>query len=149
MVPVAGVEPAQCYHRRILSPLRLPIPSHRHATQQRKSHAFPFRLYYSTACAEFQVHFLKSNLHKVAILFYDGVYYNESRWKQQRCFQRRRETAAATLVACRVRYAPFPAKVENCAPLTRRSSPTPTRRFAFGIAVGFGRRTAPQYTQHR
>ena len=25
MVPRAGVEPAQCYHRGILSPLRLPI----------------------------------------------------------------------------------------------------------------------------
>ena len=29
MVPVAGVEPARCRHRRILSPLRLPIPSYR------------------------------------------------------------------------------------------------------------------------
>ena len=29
LVPVAGVEPARCCHRRILSPLRLPIPSHR------------------------------------------------------------------------------------------------------------------------
>ena len=26
MVPGAGLEPAQCFHRRILSPLRLPIP---------------------------------------------------------------------------------------------------------------------------
>ena len=30
MVPVAGLEPARCRHRWILSPLRLPIPSHRH-----------------------------------------------------------------------------------------------------------------------
>ena len=30
MVPVAGVEPARCRHRWILSPLRLPIPSYRH-----------------------------------------------------------------------------------------------------------------------
>ena len=30
MVPVAGLEPARCYQRWILSPLRLPIPSHRH-----------------------------------------------------------------------------------------------------------------------
>ena len=29
MVPVAGVEPARCRHRRILNPVRLPIPSHR------------------------------------------------------------------------------------------------------------------------
>ena len=29
LVPVAGVEPARCCHRRILNPLRLPIPSHR------------------------------------------------------------------------------------------------------------------------
>ena len=29
MVPVAGLEPARCRHRWILSPLRLPIPSHR------------------------------------------------------------------------------------------------------------------------
>jgi hypothetical protein len=30
MVPGAGLEPAQCFHRRILSPLRLPIspPGH-------------------------------------------------------------------------------------------------------------------------
>ena len=32
MVPVAGLEPARCRHRWILSPLRLPIPSHRHVT---------------------------------------------------------------------------------------------------------------------
>ena len=30
VVPVAGLEPARCRHRWILSPLRLPIPSHRH-----------------------------------------------------------------------------------------------------------------------
>ena len=29
LVPVAGVEPARCCHQRILSPSRLPIPSHR------------------------------------------------------------------------------------------------------------------------
>ena len=29
LVPVAGVEPARCRHRRILNPVRLPIPSHR------------------------------------------------------------------------------------------------------------------------
>ena len=29
-MPVAGVEPARCRHRWILSPLRLPIPSYRH-----------------------------------------------------------------------------------------------------------------------
>ena len=28
-MPVAGLEPARCRHRWILSPLRLPIPSHR------------------------------------------------------------------------------------------------------------------------
>ena len=26
MVPRAGLEPARCYHRGILSPLRLPVP---------------------------------------------------------------------------------------------------------------------------
>ena len=31
LVPVAGLEPARCRQRWILSPLRLPIPSHRHA----------------------------------------------------------------------------------------------------------------------
>ena len=31
LVPVAGVEPARCRHHRILSPARLPIPSHRHS----------------------------------------------------------------------------------------------------------------------
>ena len=30
MVPVAGLEPARYHYRWILSPLRLPIPSHRH-----------------------------------------------------------------------------------------------------------------------
>ena len=30
MVPVAGLEPARYRYRWILSPLRLPIPSHRH-----------------------------------------------------------------------------------------------------------------------
>ena len=30
LVPVAGLEPARCRQRWILSPLRLPIPSHRH-----------------------------------------------------------------------------------------------------------------------
>lgn len=29
MVPAAGLEPARCHHRWILSPLRLPIPSRR------------------------------------------------------------------------------------------------------------------------
>ncbi len=29
LVPVAGVEPARCRHRGILSPVRLPVPSHR------------------------------------------------------------------------------------------------------------------------
>ena len=29
LVPVAGLEPARCCHRWILSPLRLPIPTHR------------------------------------------------------------------------------------------------------------------------
>ena len=28
-MPVAGVEPARCHHQRILSPSRLPIPTHR------------------------------------------------------------------------------------------------------------------------
>ncbi len=32
LVPVAGVEPARCRHRGILSPVRLPIPSHRRAS---------------------------------------------------------------------------------------------------------------------
>ena len=31
LVPVTGLEPVRCRHRWILSPLRLPIPSHRHA----------------------------------------------------------------------------------------------------------------------
>lgn len=30
LVPLAGVEPARYRYRRILSPLRLPIPSQRH-----------------------------------------------------------------------------------------------------------------------
>ena len=30
LVPVTGVEPVRCCHQRILSPSRLPIPSHRH-----------------------------------------------------------------------------------------------------------------------
>ena len=30
LLPVAGVEPARCRHQRILSPPRLPIPTHRH-----------------------------------------------------------------------------------------------------------------------
>ena len=29
LVPVVGLEPTRCCHRRILNPLRLPIPSHR------------------------------------------------------------------------------------------------------------------------
>ena len=29
LVPVVGLEPTRCRHRRILNPLRLPIPSHR------------------------------------------------------------------------------------------------------------------------
>ena len=40
MVPMVGVEPTRCRQRRILSPLRLPIPSHRPVTviiQERKS----------------------------------------------------------------------------------------------------------------
>ena len=32
MVPVTGLEPVRCRQRWILSPLRLPIPSHRHIT---------------------------------------------------------------------------------------------------------------------
>lgn len=31
-MPVAGLEPARCCHQRILSPPRLPIPTHRHIT---------------------------------------------------------------------------------------------------------------------
>ncbi len=30
LVLVAGLEPARCCHRGILSPLRLPIPPHQH-----------------------------------------------------------------------------------------------------------------------
>lgn len=30
MVPGVGVEPTQCYHRGILSPVRLPVPPSRH-----------------------------------------------------------------------------------------------------------------------
>ena len=30
LVPVMGVEPIRCHHQRILSPSRLPIPTHRH-----------------------------------------------------------------------------------------------------------------------
>ena len=30
VVPLAGFEPARCFHRGILSPFRLPIPSQRH-----------------------------------------------------------------------------------------------------------------------
>ena len=30
LVPVVGLEPTRCCHQRILSPSRLPIPSHRH-----------------------------------------------------------------------------------------------------------------------
>ena len=29
-MPVVGVEPTRCHHQRILSPSRLPIPTHRH-----------------------------------------------------------------------------------------------------------------------
>ena len=32
VVPVTGLEPVRCRHRWILSPLRLPIPSHRHTS---------------------------------------------------------------------------------------------------------------------
>ena len=32
LVPVTGLEPVRCRQRWILSPLRLPIPSHRHIT---------------------------------------------------------------------------------------------------------------------
>ena len=31
LVPVTGLEPVRCCHRGILSPLRLPIPPHRHS----------------------------------------------------------------------------------------------------------------------
>ena len=37
MVPGGGLEPPQCHHRRILSPLRLPIPPSRHDFKQRHS----------------------------------------------------------------------------------------------------------------
>ena len=43
MVPVAGLEPARCRQRWILSPLRLPIPSHRQVP-----------CYYSVLCPPFQ-----------------------------------------------------------------------------------------------
>ena len=48
MVPVAGLEPAHCCQRRILSPLRLPISSHRHD-------AFVNALYYTTGKKGIQV----------------------------------------------------------------------------------------------
>ena len=32
LVPVTGLEPVRCCHRGILSPLRLPIPPHRHSS---------------------------------------------------------------------------------------------------------------------
>ena len=32
LVPVVGVEPTRCCHHRILSPARLPIPSHRQSS---------------------------------------------------------------------------------------------------------------------
>ena len=48
LVPVAGLEPARYRYRWILSPLRLPIPSHRHMvrkilyrTKRKKSSTFP------------------------------------------------------------------------------------------------------------
>ena len=44
MVPMAGVEPACCHQRRILSPLRLPIPSHRQVL-----------IHYSRQCRRLQV----------------------------------------------------------------------------------------------
>ena len=47
VVPVAGLEPARCRQRWILSPLRLPIPSHRRVE----------RRYYSTDPAKKQVFF--------------------------------------------------------------------------------------------
>ena len=34
MVPVVGLEPTRCHHRRILNPLRLPIPSHRRTREE-------------------------------------------------------------------------------------------------------------------
>ena len=36
MVPVIGVEPIRCCHHWILSPARLPIPSHRHKLLQKR-----------------------------------------------------------------------------------------------------------------
>ena len=46
MVPVAGVEPARYRYHWILSPARLPIPSHR-----------PVNMYYSRQVKEIQVFF--------------------------------------------------------------------------------------------
>ena len=37
MVPVVGLEPTRCRHRRILNPLRLPIPSHRPVSMRSRS----------------------------------------------------------------------------------------------------------------
>ena len=42
MVPVTGLEPVRCRQRRILSPLRLPIPSHRQVQELLYAIAVPF-----------------------------------------------------------------------------------------------------------
>ena len=42
LVPVTGLEPVRCRQRRILSPLRLPIPSHRQVQELLYAIAVPF-----------------------------------------------------------------------------------------------------------
>ena len=62
LVPVAGLEPARCRHRWILSPLRLPIPSHRQVLE-----------HYSISFLKYQVEsllfFLLTKLFILAIIY--------------------------------------------------------------------------------
>ena len=66
VVPVAGLEPARHRWRWILSPLRLPIPSHRHIVGTGSQTCFHSRgnrqhAYYSTPGANWQELFLRSH----------------------------------------------------------------------------------------
>ena len=64
LVPVGGLEPPRCRHRRILNPLRLPIPSHRR-----------FQILLYTICFQFAREkriFPKSFLHKISVHLLSG-----------------------------------------------------------------------------
>ena len=51
---VAGLEPARCCHRGILSPLRLPIPPHQ-PTQSKEQANRPRLTFYARPCREMQM----------------------------------------------------------------------------------------------